>query len=109
MKISGFVEIIKGRKKAKVRFDIWNSTYEVNHNFAEKVLEIFTKYEKPRGIDNFLVGKTYGAFVLPKELAEEFAQQLKDLLEDANNLTPLIEVREVKNHENQGNNPRIKP
>ena len=100
LKIGGYIEITQGRKKAKVRFDIWNSTYEVNHNFAEKVLEIFLKYEKPRGIDNFLIGKSYGSFVLPKECAEEFAKQLKDLLEDSKNLTPLIEIREVKTNEN---------
>ena len=99
LKIGGYIEITRGRKNAKVRFDIWASCYEVSHNFAEKVLEIFTKYEKPKGIDNFLIGKSYGSFVLPKKFAKEFAQQLKRLLEDTGNLTELIEIREVKRHE----------
>jgi len=109
LKIGGHIEIIKGRKNAKVRFDIWNSPFEVNHAFAEKVAEIFQKYSKSKKIEDFLIGKSFGAFVLPKKHAEEFAQQLKQLLEDTSNLTELIEIYEVKGNENQRNNPRIKP
>lgn len=98
LKIGGFLEIVRGRKKAKVRFDIWASCYEVSHNFAEKVLEIFTKYEKPKGTKNFLIGKCYGCFVLHREHAKEFAQQLKQLLEDPANLSELIEIYEVESN-----------
>ena len=104
LKIGGHIEITRGRKKAKVRYDIWASPFEVSHAFAEKVAEIFQKYEKPKGIENFLVGKRYGMFIVPKMYAEEFAQQVKDLLEDPANLTELIEVYEVSKNENQGKN-----
>ena len=109
LKFGGYIQITQGRKNAKVRFDIWNSPFEVNHRFAEKVLGIFTQYAKPKGIENFLIGKSYGMFIVPKRYAEEFAQQLKQLLEDTSNLTELIEIYEVKGNENQRNNPRIKP
>jgi len=103
LKFGGYIEINRGRKNAKVRFDIWASPFEVNHRFAEKVLEVFTKYAKPKGAENFLIGKSFGSFVVPKMYVEKFVQQLKELLEDPANLTELIEIR-VKSHENQGEN-----
>ena len=100
LKIGGYIEITRGRKKAKVTYDIWASPFEVNHAFAEKVAEIFRKYEKPKGVENFLIGKSYGMFIVPKMYVEEFVQQLKELLEDSANLRELIEIYEVKTDEN---------
>ena len=86
LEIGGWIEVIPLRKYARVRFDIINSKYEVKDDFPDKVLQVFIKYEKPKGYKNFIIAKTYGAFKIPLIHAESFAEDLKKLLEDTNNL-----------------------